>query len=169
VDADIFYGKQVKAKITTTIPKDSLLINFDKNVHYSAISPLVTDISMGDKDIKISVKSSKINANVLMKPFAKTVDGKIHIAGMSATLKAQPNGDIRLTSDVGSFSTLLNTVQQFYTVEDLPKLDGKLDVSVLIKKNLDATLTLTSPHVTYHADRKTDHEIDDVKIVLGKK
>ena len=133
------------------------------------ISPLVTNITVGDKDIKVNVTSKKINANVLMKPFAKTVDGKIHIAGMAATLKAKPNGDIAITSDVGSFSSLLDAVQQFYTVEGLPKIDGKLDVSVLVKKNKDVTLRLSSPQVIYHADRKTDHEINDVKVVLGKK
>ena len=169
VDADIFYGKKIKAKITTTIPKDSLLINFDKNVHYSAISPLVTNIEMGEKDITLKLSSSKIKADMLMKPYNKTVDGKIHIAGMSATLDAKPNGDIAISSDVGSFSTLLNTVQQFYTVENLPKVEGKLDLSVLVTKNQDITLQLSSPHIIYHADRKTDHDIDDVKVVLGKK
>ena len=169
MDADIVYGKEIKAKITTTIPRDSLLINYDKNVHYEVISPLVTNITVGKKDIKVNVTSKKINANVMMKPFAKTVDGKIHIAGMSATLKAKPNGDIAITSDVGSFTALLDTVQQFYTIDGLPKIDGKLDVSVLVKKNRDVTLSLTSPQVIYHADRKTDHEINNVKVVLGKK
>jgi len=169
VDADIFYGKNIKAKITTTIPKDSLLINFDKNVHYAAISPLVTNVEMGKKDIKVKLSSSKINADIMLQPDTKTIDGKINIAGMSATLDAKPNGDIAITSDVGSFASLLTTVQQFYTVENLPKVEGKLDLSVLIKKNQDITLNLSSPHIIYHADRKTDHDIDNVKFVLGKK
>jgi len=66
VDADIFYSKRVKVKVTTTIPKDSLLINFDKNVKYSAISPLVTNFEMGDKDIKVTMKSSKLSADMKM-------------------------------------------------------------------------------------------------------
>jgi translocation and assembly module TamB len=169
IDADIAYGKEIKAKITTTIPKDSLLINFDKNVHYTVISPLVTNITVGTKDIKVKVTSKKINADVMMKPLSKTLDGKIHIAGMTATMKAQPNGDVVIKSDVGSFASLLDTVKQFYTIEDLPKIDGKLNVSVLVKKNQDVTLSLTSPQVIYHADRKTDHEINDFKVVLGKK
>jgi translocation and assembly module TamB len=169
IDADIAYGKEIKAKITTTIPKDSLLINFDKNVHYAVISPLVTNITVGTKDIKVKVTSKKINADVMMKPLSKTLDGKIHIAGMTATMKAQPNGDVVIKSDVGSFASLLDTVKQFYTIEDLPKIDGKLNVSVLVKKNQDVTLSLTSPQVIYHADRKTDHEINDFKVVLGKK
>ena len=169
VDADIFYSKRVKVKVTTTIPKDSLLINFDKNVKYSAISPLVTNFEMGDKDIKVTMKSSKLSADMKMLPFEKKVDGKIKIAGLLATLNAKPNGDIAIKSDVGSFAALLNTVNQFYTVENLPKIDGKLDISMLVKKNQNVTVNISSPQVIYHADRKTDHNIDNVKIVLSKK
>ena len=48
-----------------------------------------------------------------MKPAAKTVEGKVQIAGLLTTLKAKPNGDIAIKSDVGSFAALLNTVNQF--------------------------------------------------------
>jgi len=168
VDADIFYGKQVKVIAKSVIPKDSLLINFDKNIHFSAISPMVTTFKMGKKDLALTAKSSKISADVLMKPDEKTVDGKINLAGLVSTLNAKPNGNIAIQSDVGSFATLLTTIQQFYTVEDMPKVDGKLDISMLIKKNKDATLTITSPKVIYHTDRKTDHDINDLKIVVAK-
>ena len=84
-------------------------------------------------------------------------------------MKAKPNGDIAIKSDVGSFAALLNTVNQFYTIKDLPKIDGALDLSMLVKKNQDVTLNISSPQVIYHADRKTDHAVDNVKFVLSKK
>ena len=169
IDADIFYSKKIKVKVTTTIPKDSLLINFDKNVKYAAISPLVTHLEMDDKNIKVTMKSSKIAADLKMKPAAKTVEGKVQIAGLLTTLKAKPNGDIAIKSDVGSFAALLNTVNQFYTIKDLPKIDGALDLTMLVKKNQDITLNISSPQVIYHADRKTDHAVDNVKFVLSRK
>jgi translocation and assembly module TamB len=168
IDADILYSKQVKVKVTTTIPKDSLLINFDKNVKYDAISPMVSTFEMGEKDIKVTMKSKKLSADLSMLPFEKKVNGEIKIAGLLATLKATPNGDIAIKSDVGSFATLLNTVNQFYAVEDLPKVDGVLDLSLLVKNNKHVTLNISSPKVIYHADRKTDHEMEDVKFVLSK-
>ncbi len=169
INADILYSKRVKVKATMTIPKDSLLLNFDKNVKYSAISPMVSIFEMGDKDIKVTMKSSKLAADLKMFPLEKKVNGKIKIAGLLATLNGKPNGDIAIKSDVGSFAALLNTVNQFYTVEGLPKVDGMLNVSLLVKKNKDVTLNIASPKVVYHADRKTDHEVYDVKFVLSKR
>jgi translocation and assembly module TamB len=168
VDADILYGKRVKIRVKTTIPKDSLLMNFDKNVKYSAISPMLTNFEMGDNDIKVTMKSSKLSANLSMLPFEKKVNGKIKIAGLLATLLAKPNGDIVIKTDVGSFNSLLSSVNQFYNIEGLPKVDGALNISMLVDNNKHATLNISSPKVIYHADRKTDHEIENVKVVLDK-
>ena len=38
-----------------------------------------------------------------------------------------------------------------------------------VKKNQDITLNISSPQVIYHADRKTDHAVDNVKFVLSRK
>jgi translocation and assembly module TamB len=155
--------------VLTTIPKNSLLKHFDKNIRWSAISPLKLKARMGEKDIAVSLKSSKITADMKMLPLAGTVDGKIKVAGVTALLEGDKSGTIKLNSNVSSFKTLLGTVNQFYHVEDLPNVEGKLDLSVVITKNGDATLNLNSPKVLYHADRKTIHNIDDVKISVGMK
>jgi translocation and assembly module TamB len=104
-----------------------------------------------------------------MKPFEGTVNGKIHLAGLLTTLEGKKNGDIVIQSDVGSFKTLLGTVNQFYTMKELPKVDGKLALSMVVDKNSDVSLELSSPQVIVHADRKTDHILDDVDVVLSKK
>ena len=169
VDADIVYGDVVTLNAVTKIPDDSLLKNFDKNIHWNAISPLTVNAKMGKKNINASLKSSKISATMDMKPAEGMVNGKIRLAGLTTTMKGKTDGDIVIKSDVGSFSTLLGTVREFYTIEDLPKVDGKLDLSLLINKKREAKLKITSPQVIYHADRKTDHMVDDVNIVLGLK
>ena len=89
IDADIFYSKKIKVKVTSTIPKDSLLINFDKNVKYAAISPLVTHLEMDDKTIKVTMKSSKISADLKMKPLNKTVNGKVQICRSAYNLESK--------------------------------------------------------------------------------
>ncbi len=169
IDADIFYGKELKIVATTVIPKDSLLINFDKNIHFSAISPMVTTFQSDDKEVKLSSKSSKIFANIAIKPYDKKAKGIIKLAGLTAKLDTEANGDLVITNDVDSFATLLHTIEQFYTLENMPKIDGKLNMSMRINQNEEARLTLSSPEIVYHADRKTNHDIDDVKIVLLKK
>ncbi|SFZ98035.1 hypothetical protein MNB_SV-5-666 [hydrothermal vent metagenome] len=163
IDAKVIYAEETKVRVTTTIPKKSLLINFDKNVHYSAISPLVTDFRMNDKIIDVKIKAPKIKADLFVEPNKNRVDGKIVLAGMSTTFKAKPNGDAYFESDVGSFKSLFNSINQFYTVKGLPKIDGKLNLtSSYTKKGFE--VKLASPKVIYHADRKTDHDIEDVNI-----
>ncbi|AKF25208.1 hypothetical protein YH65_07220 [Sulfurovum lithotrophicum] len=169
VDADIVYGDAVTLKAVTKIPDDSLLKNFDKNIHWNAIFPLTANAKMGKKNIIASLKSSKISATMDMKPADGTVNGKIRLAGLTTTLKGKVGEDIVIKSDIGSFSTLLGTVKEFYTVKDLPKVDGKLDLSLVINKKREAALKITSPQIIYHVDRKTDQIIDDVQVVLAKK
>jgi len=167
VDADLLYGDTVTLQVVTKIPKDSLLKHFDKNIRWNAVSPLIANAKMGEKEITASLKSSKVAANMQMLPFDGTVDGKISVSGVTATIKGDKSGTIRLKSDVRSFKTLLGTVNQFYRVDNLPKVEGKLDLSAVLQKSGDIALNLTSPQVIYHADRKTVHTIDDVKISIG--
>ncbi len=167
LSADLVYDDTVTLDVLTTIPKDSLLKNFDKNVRWSAVSPLKIKARMGEKDIAASLIAPKISADMKMLPFAGTVDGKVRISGVTATLKGDKSGTITLKSDVSSFKTLLGTVNQFYRVDNLPKVEGKLDLSVVLQKSGDIALNLTSPQVVYHADRKTVHNIDDVKVSIG--
>ena len=169
LDADLVYGDTVKLDLLATIPTNSLLKNFDKNIQWSAISPLKANMKMGEKEIFATLRSSKIFADMAMQPFDGTVKGKIKLAGLLTTLKGKAGGDIVIKSNVDSFNTLLGTVTQFYHLEELPKVDGKLDMTLTVKPNSDAVLQLTSPKIIYHADRKTAHDIDDVKITLSKR
>ena len=169
VDADLVYGDTVILKLLTTVTEDSLLKQMDEHIQWQAISPLHATMTMGQKQISAVVRAKKLTADMLMKPFDGTVKGKIHLAGLLTTLEGKKNGDILIKSDVGSFKTLLSTVNEFYKMQSLPKVDGKLALSLKVDKNSNASLTLTSPQVIYHADRKTDHMIDDVKVVLSKK
>ena len=169
VDADIVYDKEATLKAVTKIPEDSLLKNFDKNIHWKAVSPMTTIVKLGKKDITASLKSSKIAATVDMKPDSGVVDGKLRLAGLMTTVKGNTGGDIVVKSDIGSFSALLGTVKEFYTLKDLPKIDGKLNLSLKLDKKRDIALKVTSPQIIYHVDRKTDQTVDDVSIVLSKK
>jgi len=169
VDADLLYGDTVMLKAVSSIPKNSLLKNFDTNIRWKAISPLTTNVKMGEKEITASLKSSKIAADMLMKPFDGTVSGKIGLAGLVTTLKGKADGDIVIKSDVGSFHTLFGTLNEFYAMKELPKVEGKLELSLIVNKKQEAALKIASPRVIYHADRKTEHILDDVKVVLSKK
>jgi translocation and assembly module TamB len=169
VDADLLYGDDTVVKLHTVVTEKSLLRGIDEHIQWHALTPLDTTVKMGEKDISAMLKAPKVTADMRMKPFEGTVNGKIHLAGLLTTLEGKKNGDIVIQSDVGSFKTLLGTVNQFYTMKELPKVDGKLALSMVVDKNSDVSLELSSPQVIVHADRKTDHILDDVDVVLSKK
>jgi len=169
VDAKLSYGDNVTLHLKTEVPKNSLLKNLDKNIQWSAISPLNADVAMGKSDIRFTMKSKKIVANMQMEPYAGTMEGSIKLAGLTTTMEGESQGDIIIKSNIGSFKTLLKTVNQFYTVKGLPKVDGKLTISLVVDKKHEASLLINSPQIIYHADRKTEHVIDNVNIMLMKK
>jgi translocation and assembly module TamB len=168
VDADLVYGKLTHLKLNTVVPKDSLLKHYDKKIQWGAVSPLSLDIKLGETDIDILAKSSKISALMKMKPFDGKVTGNIRLAGMTTTLEGEAPGNIVIHSDVDSFRTLMQTVRSFYAVEGLPKMDGKLNLSLIVSEGKEVYLNILSPEVIYYENRTTTHALSDVSVILKK-
>ena len=167
IDAKFSYDKDANVALKFIVPKHSLLKNFDKNIQWSAISPLKLNAKINNELIKVNLKSSKIDADLAMKPSTYTVDGKVKLAGLLTTVNAQKNGSMVIKSNVNSMKSLFTTINQFYKVKDMPKVDGKLNIALIVDKKSDISLHLASPKIVYHADRKTDHEVENIKLVLS--
>ena len=167
--ADLSYGDEVTAKIQGDIPENSLLYNVEKNVRWSAISPVRIDAKMTDKTIEGRLKAPKLSANMKMYPFKGTVEGKVSLAGMAATLQGDKSGRLKLVSDIRSFEDLFGTVKTFYRIGDLPKVEGALHLVTSLDKYGALHAELSSSQVRYHADRKTVHLIDGVTLSVGLK
>ena len=161
------YGDTTTLDVKTVVPKDSLLKQFNKEVQWQSISPLNIHLEVKDEDFEFLVESSKIHADFALKPSEKSVKGKFYFSGLKSTLHGKMGEDIVLESDVGSFKSLLASVNQFYRVEGLPDMEGKLNLSLVFTKENNTELHLFSPKIIYHADRKTDHDIEDINVVLS--
>ncbi|QOR62663.1 translocation/assembly module TamB domain-containing protein [Sulfurovum sp. ST-21] len=169
IDADVHYDKIITLKATATLPKKSLLRDLDENIRWDAVSPLVSSVKIGKRDVTATLKSDKLSAEVQVKTHKKTVEGRMELAGLRTTLNGKIGGDMLIQSEVNSFKTLLETASQFYTVTDMPNVEGKLSLSLSVRKTMEALLEINAPQVLYRSDRKTEHRIDDVKVVLRKK
>lgn len=167
IDADISYGKTLQAKITSTIPQDSLLKNFDKNVKWSALSPLVINADLGKKDAKLNMKAKVLSTDINYALESGAVDGKIQLAGLVMNVNGKSKEKITVKANVNSMESLMNSVQSLYTLEGLPLVEGALNLSLDINKLEEADLTLSSPKIIYHADRETEHLVNDVKLVVS--
>jgi len=167
IDADITYGETLKAKITSNIPKDSLLKNFDKNVKWNAISPLVINADLGKKDATLQLKSKELSSDIKYMLESGKVDGKIRLGGLVTDIKGLAEEQITINANVHSIDSLMNSVKSFYTLESLPPVEGSLNLSVDIMKLKQANLSFSSPKIIYHADRKTEYLINDIKLVVS--
>ncbi len=167
IDANISYDKALKVKIISTITKDSLLQNFDKNVKWNAISPLLIEADLGEKEAMLILKSKALSSTVHYTLENGYVDGKIALAGLHADIKGLAQEKISLNANVNSIESLIKSIKYVYTIEDVPPVEGALNVSVDILKLNQVNLSLSSPKIIYHADRETEHLINDVKLVIS--
>jgi translocation and assembly module TamB len=167
IDADITYGETLQAKVTSNIPADSLLKNFDNNVKWNAINPLVINADLGKKDATLKLKSKELSSDIKYVLENGQIDGTIRLAGLVTNVKGIAEEKITINSNIDSIKSLMSSVQSFYTLEGLPPVEGALNLTVDIMKLKQVDLSLSSPKIIYHADRKTEHLINDVKLVVS--
>jgi len=167
LDADIMYTKILQAKVTSTIPEESLLKLFDKNIKWNAINPLVINAQLNEKDLDLKLKSKELSTDVKYFLDDGKVDGKIMLGGLVTDVKGIAQKKITINTKVNSVKSLFNSVQSFYVLETLPPVEGALNLSMDVTQMKQVDLTLTSPKLIYSPDRKTDHIINDVKVVLN--
>ncbi len=167
IDADITYGETLQVEATSHIPADSLLKNFDENIKWDAISPLVIDADLGKKDATLKLKSKKLSSDIKYVLENKKVNGTISLAGVVADVKGIAEEKITINAKVNSMKSLMTSVQSFYTLEDMPPVDGALDLSIDVMKLKQANLSLSSPKIIYQANRGTEHVLNDVNLVMS--
>ena len=169
IHADLRYDKTAAIEMQIAVPQNSLLRSLDRNIQWSAISPMKVTATMNKETIHVSANAKQLSADVRMSPSAENLKGTIRLAGMLTTLDQTSEGDIVVRSDVGSFEKLMGTLNRFYHIEPIPKIEGKLDLSLILKKNGDADVKLSSPQITYYSDRKTAQKVNDLQVVVSKK
>ncbi|TET88186.1 MAG: hypothetical protein E3J96_03795, partial [Sulfurovum sp.] len=167
LDADIMYGKTLQVKAISNMPHDSLLKAFDKNIKWNAINPLVINVELSDKNATLKLKAKELSTDIKYFLDDGKVDGSIKLGGLIIDVKGIAQKKITINSKVDSMKSLLNSVQSFYTLKDLPPLEGALDLSIDVTEMKQAHLSLTSPKMIYRPDRKTEYIVNDVKVVTS--
>ena len=167
IDADIIYGDTLEAKITSEIPEDSLLKKLDENMKWDAIDPLVINVNINEKDALLKVRSKILSSDMNYTFESENIDGQIKLAGLTSNITGNTEEKIMIRSDVSSIKSLLDNVQTFYTLEELPPLKGALTLSLEIDKLKQINILLSSPKIVYRPDRETEHVLNDVHLVVS--
>ncbi len=167
IDVNLHYADTIKADVTSVIPKNSLLRNFDKNLHLDVLSPLKLSAVAGKEKIDAKLTSRALNTTVHYLPKNGSVNGVLQLAGLRMNVDGSTKGDIHIKANVGSVREMLSSIKSVYTVPAIPKIEGKIAFGLKVKKLKEAELSLSAPHIVYHTGRKSAMKVDDIKIVLA--
>jgi translocation and assembly module TamB len=167
IDADVGYGKEITLKGKVEIPKDSLLKAYSKEVKWEALSPLDTNVRLSKDSLVLKLKAKALSADVNYALKQGNVKGKLNLGGLITNISGNSKQKLKIQTKITSMLALRKNLATLYAVEELPPLEGKIDVRLEVDKLKTAQLTLTAPKLTYKADRKTKHIIKDVKLVAS--
>lgn len=167
MDAVVAYGKEIGLKGIMTLPKDSLVKAYSKDVKWEALSPLDASVQLGKERLDVTLKSKALNADVKYGLKEGSLNGKINLAGVTAKVSGKTKGTLKVHTKITSLSALRKDISQLYTLKALPPIEGNIDVTLSIEKLKSADLTLSSSRLIYKADKKTKHIIKDVKVVAS--
>jgi len=163
MDADIIYDKNLKIQAKTIIPKKSLLREFNKEVKWNALTPMDIDVTMKKENVIVGLNTKTIHGNVKYHLQNHNIDGKIKLAGLSTTIQGNSDAKMKVNTKITSMKMLEKSISSLYTLEEFPPLEGSATLNTSITEMKRVNVTLVSPKLTYKADRKTKHILNDFK------
>lgn len=171
VNADVNMNliKPYKILFSGTVPANSSLSRFNKNIKLSQIKNISGEVLIEDGLYKVVIKDDKelefsLNYNTKTKFLS---NGHLLLAGEDISFSNINSEDIKLEINVNNLKRLLVVVEKYYDIT-LPILEGKIDVSLIKSKNGLMQFSLKSPLVTYISDSKLDIEKIDAIFTLDK-
>lgn len=162
MDANISYKENLRIKSVTYIPKESLLRPYSKELKWDSLNPLKTDVTLEEDRVNVQLKAAALRTDATYILSSQEINGTVHIAGLKTAISGKVEEKIKLHTKIGSIPSLLKSVEDIYTLEEVPKIKGSADLSVVISNLESADVTLKSPHIAYAADKKTAHIVDDI-------
>jgi len=166
VDANISYDNDLKVVSQIHIPKESLLRPYSKALKWDHLTPLYAEALIKPKGIVIDVKSKYLTSKVYYELNSTKVEGNINLSGLKTTVSGVVEKKIKLISSISSIPLLLKSVQDIYTLDTVPKVEGSAAILVTIDALKTAKIQLKSPKLVYYVDNKTMQDVDDIDIVI---
>jgi len=165
IDAKVSYDKNLSITATTKFPKNSLLRNYDKALNIDALTPLKSDVRLGDKEVYVALKAPKLDSKITFNPENNDTTGDLTLAGAKFRFSGNARETITLDNTIGSLAALLKQLSTIYAF-DAPPLDGDARIAVELRKLKELTLKLNSNKLSFKADRKTTHVFGDTMVEL---
>jgi len=167
VDANVSYKDKLVLTSRVDIPKESLLRPYSKELKWDQINPLTLTAILTDTGAKVDVMSKSLKVNVHYDLNTTKVDGKILLGGLVANISGIAEKKIIVDSHINSMPLLLKSIEDIYTLGDMPKVEGSATLSLEINELKTVNLELKSPRIAYHSDRKTVQDISNINLLVS--
>ncbi|RLA65514.1 MAG: hypothetical protein DRQ78_05180 [Epsilonproteobacteria bacterium] len=167
IDANITYNGYLEVKAETQIPKDSLLRPYSKELKWDRLNPLIIQAKLKNDDANINLKAASLNLKAHYNLSNTKLEGTLSLGSLHADILGASEEKIALNMKIASMSSFLTSVDNIYTLGEIPKIKGSMDTSLVITELKTLDLSLKSPHIAYEADKTTTHVVDDMSLTLS--
>ena len=164
IDANVSYKDTLEVKSVIHIPKESLLKPYSKELKWESLNPIILDAKLLDDSIDARIIAGTLQAKAHYVLGSTKVDGLVTLGGLKADISGIVQEKMSINTSVNAMSSLIESVQSIYTLDDVPGIKGGAKVSLVVSQMKEANLTLSSPSITYKPDHKTEHVIDDIAL-----
>lgn len=167
MDANISYKEVLQVSTVTHIPKESLLRPYSEELKWDSLNPISIEAKLTDKGVDVSLKAGTLAAKAKYDLNSTKMDGKITLGGLQANIAGVAEKKITIDTKINSMTSLLESVQDIYMLEELPVVKGGADLSLVITELKTVDLVLNSPEISYHPDHKTEHLVNDINLEVS--
>ena len=167
VDANISYEDILQVKSVSTIPEESLLRSYSKELKWDSLNPIRIDANLIDDSIDAILTAGTLAAKASYALESKKVDGKLTLAGLHADISGIADQNLSIHTKINSMQSLIESLKSIYTFADVPVVNGSADISVEVSELKRVDIVFKSPKIIYHADRKTAHPLTDMDFEIN--
>jgi len=170
IDATMRYDKGTsKLNAALRVDEDSLLRRWNDRIRWDTVAPFYIDLRGKGDEVFVGLHNAKLRGKGHLNPSTGDVRARIKAAGINIEAEGNIHNDILFATHVDAFKQLIATASSFYEIPNPPKLQGKLDLSLLFSREGNTFAVLQSPHLSYRADRTTLYSVNDLSLVLKKR
>ncbi len=171
IDSTVAYKEGLKLKSKMTLPKNSLLKSFDKNINFDAITPLDVDITQTKEKktdkIYIKVGSRIFKSGISYNIKSGDITGQINLADTKIDILGNSNKKVYAKLKSKSLQELIKSVSKVYKIKNPPSIGGDLAVNIEMDRESNTTTLKLDSKKLVTDTKGSSKPIKDIHLSLG--
>ncbi|EIF51191.1 translocation/assembly module TamB domain-containing protein [Sulfurovum sp. AR] len=166
IDVNMSLKERLQVQTVMHIPKESLLRTYNTSIKWDHLDPLKNDVTVLGNSIDVVVTAGRLNANAQYDMNSSQLKGKVTLGGLTANLSGVPQEKLTVDTQITSMNALIKSIKDVYTLGEVPVVKGSAELSVALSELKNIDIALRSPQISYQAERKTEHIVNDIDLAV---